>query len=217
MVRTDVVALALEKVRQIDLSPISKILQYENPARWDAATLAATEANYRRLLALILLFPDETPVVNKILDDYWHAHILDTRKYAADCEMIFGHFLHHYPYFGMGDEEDRQRQREGFALTQQLWEESFGFPMIPETKLTLDKVLGSYDPDPKDVSRNRVYAFPQTCKCGQHCDRVIVPDERINPEINPQVNPQINPQIRNPLRPGVIGPAGGGAPRVGPG
>lgn len=209
----DAVTAALDKVRQIDLSPINQLLRYENPERWDDETLATTEANYRRLLALNLLFPGETLVVNKILDDYWHAHILDTRKYAADCELIFGFFLHHYPYFGMNGEDERQRQREGFSLTQQLWEESFGFPMIPQTKLTLDKMLGSYDPEPHSASQNRVYAFPQTCKCGQHCSRTIVPDERINPAINEQINPQQAPQIRNPIVPAkIIGPGGAGVP-----
>lgn len=27
----------------------------------------------------------------------WHAHILFTQKYAADCDRIFGSFLHHFP------------------------------------------------------------------------------------------------------------------------
>jgi hypothetical protein len=192
---------ALETVSQIDLSPINQVLQHENPAFWTDEVIAETEANYRRLLALNVLYPSETLVVNKILDDYWHQHILDTRKYAADCQKIFGFFLHHYPYFGINGEDDRQKNREAFAVTRQLWEETFGFPMVRETKLTLDKVLGTYDPERKHADRNRVYAFPQTCKCGQHCDRTIVPDPRINPQINPQVNPQINPQVRPPLRP----------------
>jgi len=194
---------ALEAVGQIDLSPINRVLQYENPAFWTDAVLADTEANYRRLLALYMLYPGEPIVVNKILDDYWHQHILDTRKYADDCDALFGGLLHHDPYFGIGGEVDRQRNREAFATTQQLWDDVFGRPMFTEIRLTLDKVLGSYDREPRDISKNRVYAFPQACKCGQHCDRTIIPDARINPAINPRINPQINPQIRPPLNPQV--------------
>jgi hypothetical protein len=204
-----VFAEAVSKVDAIDLAPINEVLQHENPAFWTDEQLAATEADYRRLLVLNVLYPSDTLVVNKVLDDYWHQHILDTRKYAEDCQAVFGSMLHHYPYFGIYGTEDRQRQREGFAMTQQLWEETFGFPMIAETNLTLDKVLGSYDPDPRQVDRNRVYAFPQTCKCGQHCNRTIVPDIRINPAINPRVNPQTNPQIRAPLKGPEINQPGG--------
>ncbi|HRW16480.1 MAG: hypothetical protein KDJ78_00195 [Rhodobacteraceae bacterium] len=192
---------ALIRVSQIDLSPVSRVLKYEKPEFWTDEVLAETEASYRNLLVLNLLYPDRDIVVNKILDDYWHQHILDTRKYAEDCEMVFGHFLHHDPYFGISGDEDLQANREAFGATQALWQEVFGTPMIPETSLTLDKVLGSYDQMPRDVGKNRVYAFPQTCKCGQHCNKTIVPETRINPQISPQINPQINPQIRTPFNP----------------
>lgn len=195
------VAAALEKALQIDLSPINKALQYDNPELWTDERAAATEANYRRLLALNILYPSETHVVNKLIDDYWHQHILDTHKYLEDCQTLFGKFLHHDPYFGINGPEDLQRNRDGFAITQQLWEETFGVPMVDETSLTLDKVLGSYDPAGTDERPNGVYAYPQACKSGQHCSRTLIKDTFINPAINPQINPQNNPQIRAPLAP----------------
>ncbi len=93
--------IAMEKVSQIDLDPINRLLKYENSTFWTDAVISDAEANYRRFLAMNLLYPTETIVVNKIIDDYWHQHILDTEKYAADCQIVFGHFLHHYPYFGI--------------------------------------------------------------------------------------------------------------------
>src|SRR5438874_7877286 len=93
---SDAVAAAIEAVERIDLSAINKKLQYEEPALWTDEVIADTEAKYRRFLVLNLLHPSESLVVNKILDDYWHQHILDTRKYAADCQTVFGFFLHHY-------------------------------------------------------------------------------------------------------------------------
>ena len=192
---------AFEKVNKIDLSLINKILQYENPTFWTENVLTETEASYRKFLVLNFLYPSETIVVNKILDDYWHQHILDTEKYADDCQKFFGYFLHHYPYFGINGEEDKQKNREGFASTQQLWEETFNSPMTNTTTLTLDKVLGIYDTNPREVDKNRIYAFPQACKNGQHCPKTIIPDPRIHPLINPKINPQINPQIRAPYMP----------------
>jgi hypothetical protein len=127
---SDAAADALAVVGQIDFSPINAKLQYEKPSFWDDETIVEAEANYRRFLALHLLHPLETLVPNKMLDEYWHQHILDTRKYATDCETIFGTFLHHDPYFGIEGEEDRQQNLEAFAVTQQLWEEAFGVPLL---------------------------------------------------------------------------------------
>lgn len=123
-------ATALAAAGKIDLSPINSKLRFENPSFWSDETIVAAEANYRRFLALHLLHPLATLVPNKILDEYWHQHILDTRKYAADCEEIFGFYLHHDPYFGIESEEDRQLNLEAFAATQQLWEEAFRVPLL---------------------------------------------------------------------------------------
>lgn len=173
---SDAVAAAIAVVNQIDLSPINNKLQYENPSLWTDEMIAETETDYRRFLALNLLYPTETLSVNKMLDEYWHQHILDTQKYADDCEAIFGYFLHHYPYFGIADEEDRRQNLEAFAVTQQLWRDSFGVSMAGKPKLTLDKVLGGYQSELEGITRNIVYAYPKACKNGQHCKRVIVPN-----------------------------------------
>src|SRR5512142_1794169 len=84
------VAGALERVARVDLSRINRKLQYDDPECWTDERLAAAEETYRRFLALNLLYPQETLAVNRVLDDYWHAHILDTEKYARDCDAIFG-------------------------------------------------------------------------------------------------------------------------------
>ena len=94
------VAAALERIGQIDLSKIGKKLHYDDPVYWSYERIAEAEIAYRRFLALNLLYPGETLAVNRIIDEYWHNHILDTLKYAQDCDLIFGSFLHHYPYFG---------------------------------------------------------------------------------------------------------------------
>lgn len=199
----EAITSAMEMVNRIDLSPINRKLQYEDPDRWTDQAIAEAEANYRRFLALNKLHPSESLVVNEILDNYWHQHILDTRKYAADCQKVFGFFLHHYPYFGINGEEDRQRNLEGFAYTQQIWEETFGESLTGHSTLTLDKILGTYQPEPNGRERERVHAFPKGCKSGQHCSKAILPDAQvinpINPAIFPRINPNINPKapIRN--------------------
>ena len=49
-------------------------------------------------------------------------------KYAEDCRMIFGRFLHHFPYFGMRGEQDAKDLRQAFSETRALFEKEFGEP-----------------------------------------------------------------------------------------
>lgn len=188
----DDIAAAIARVKQLDLEPVNVKLRHEDPELWTDDVLSETEQNYRRFLVLNLLHPDLSLSVNKTLDEYWHQHILDTRKYAADCEQVFGYFLHHYPYFGLEDEEERQENLELFALTQRLSAETFGASLVTGApKLDLDKVLGGYQTDgdeDEEISGRRVYMFPQSCKCGQHCQKIVDP-ERFDPRVLPQVEP----------------------------
>jgi hypothetical protein len=38
----------------------------------------------------------------------WHTHILDTELYCVQTAILFGRFLHHFPFFGKRDESDEQ-------------------------------------------------------------------------------------------------------------
>ncbi|EEY91321.1 hypothetical protein Q8G42_00855 [Acinetobacter lwoffii] len=84
------------------------------------------EQEYKRFLALKYFYPKETLVPNKLVDEFWHAHILDTRNYHMDCLKIFGAYLHHYPYFGIHDEVDQQNLKDTFQRTKELYEVWFG-------------------------------------------------------------------------------------------
>ncbi|WP_240702392.1 glycine-rich domain-containing protein [Trinickia terrae] len=76
---------------------------------WTAETLARAEAGYRRFLKLAVKYPHMPVVPSEAVDEFWHAHILDTQRYAADCERIFGAPLHHNPYVGIDGPEDEAR------------------------------------------------------------------------------------------------------------
>jgi hypothetical protein len=172
------VAAALERVSHLDFKKINRKLQYDNPKYWTDDRLAQVEEAYRRFLALNLLYPSETLVVNTVLDEYWHNHIVDTKKYSEDCEVVFGSILHHYPYFGLPGEDDEGENVPAFAVTERLWEEAFGSTLVGDTsarrvsRLTLDRVLSGIEraDDGPD-------AGPKGCKNGQHCSKVIAPLE----------------------------------------
>lgn len=168
------VAAAVAVVDRVDLSPINRKLRHDDPETWTDETLADAEQKYRRFLVLNLLHPHTTLSVDQALDDYWHQHILDTRKYAADCALVFGYFLHHDPYFGLDEQSDEWLENIAlFAATQDLYEQAFGVPYSTRRRLTIDKVVGG--PASSDDPR-RVYSFPQNCKSGQHCQKIIEPE-----------------------------------------
>jgi hypothetical protein len=60
------------------------------------------------------------------VDDFWHGHILDTRRYFNDCQVIFGQYLHHFPYFGMRGQDDRASLEEAFINLQRVYKAEFG-------------------------------------------------------------------------------------------
>ena len=50
-------------------------------------------------------------------------------KYAEDCEMLFGRFIHHFPYFGKRGKVDKNNLYTAFAETQKLFQQHFGIDL----------------------------------------------------------------------------------------
>jgi len=92
---------------------------------WSKSLCDEAEREYKRFLALKRTYPEKDIVPNKIVDAFWHQHILDTEKYANDCEDIFGHFVHHYPYFGMNGKQDAQNLVDAFRESVELYQRHF--------------------------------------------------------------------------------------------
>jgi len=88
--------------------------------------LALLEKWYKRFLYLTMRHPGKQIVIPEVLDVFWHHHILDTRKYADDCEKVFGQFLHHFPYFGLRGEEDRQALTNAYRDTLEIMRREWG-------------------------------------------------------------------------------------------
>jgi len=95
------------------------------------------EQEYRKFLALQLLYPGADIVPCEIVDEMWHRHILDTAAYREDCDAIFGQFLDHFPYFGMRGEADAQALNDAYVETLERYLATFGEPP-PETWISSD-------------------------------------------------------------------------------
>jgi hypothetical protein len=114
-------------IAALDLDPIKvKLMHEESGEGWSRGYADAVEFEYRRFLYLAKKFPNEQAAPLLDVDVFWHYHILDTMKYAADCEQIFGYFLHHFPYSGQRAEDDEAVHQRIGARMQELYETTFG-------------------------------------------------------------------------------------------
>lgn len=103
------------KVKGVDLTNAkAKMLSKKGMFwRWNN-NIDEIETEYRQFLYLLGKFPGEMFVPwTQNLDDLWHEHILDTSKYAADCDSLFGRFIHHNPHLVKGNSE----QVDGYRNT----------------------------------------------------------------------------------------------------
>lgn len=113
----------------LDLSNVrKKLADAEEGPGLSADRIDLMEAEYRKFLALQLMYPGTDIVPCEIVDEMWHRHILDTAAYREDCDAIFGQFLDHFPYFGMRGEADAQALNDAYADTLRRYEDSFGKP-----------------------------------------------------------------------------------------
>lgn len=114
-------------VESLDLGPIMyKCVHGDDGPKWSVAQVRVVQLWYRRFLYLNLKYSTAVIVPNKIIDQFWHQHILDTRKYADDCQLVFGNFLHHFPYFGIRNTEDAKNLERSFSETKDLFLSEFG-------------------------------------------------------------------------------------------
>ncbi|OGB26666.1 MAG: hypothetical protein A3I66_03750 [Burkholderiales bacterium RIFCSPLOWO2_02_FULL_57_36] len=93
---------------------------------WTCRQADQNELEYRRFLVLLAKYPGQSLAPPTEVDKFWHGHILDTMKYAEDCDNVFGCFMHHFPYFGMHGEEDAANLVSAFMNMQRLHDREFG-------------------------------------------------------------------------------------------
>jgi hypothetical protein len=121
----------LAAIAALDLEPIKfKVTCAEDGYGWTPEYADQVEVAYKRYLTLVAKYPDYTLAPTRDIDQFWHAHILDTRKYAEDCAEVFGFFLHHFPYLGLRGEDDAKAQDAASDAMHRLYAHEFGEPLV---------------------------------------------------------------------------------------
>jgi hypothetical protein len=114
-------------IEALDLDPIKfKLMDKKEGHGWTREQADHYELEYKRFLTLLAKYPGELIAPSTEVDKFWHGHILDTLKYAEDCHQVFGHFLHHFPYFGMRGPEDAANLAAAAENMKRLYEKEFG-------------------------------------------------------------------------------------------
>jgi len=117
----------IEAIGALDLAPIKfKLMDPQEGQGWTRELAERMELEYKRYLTLVAKYPLETIAPDQDVDKFWHAHILDTRKYFEDCERVFGGYLHHFPYFGMRGAEDAAALARAGERARELYAVEFG-------------------------------------------------------------------------------------------
>lgn len=115
-----------DRIDALNFTVVRRSLCYAEPKKWTESLLGEVEYRYRNFLRLRALYV-RTPIIpSKLVDAFWHSHILDTVAYAKDCDDVFGRYLHHDPMYGVGSESAQKKLASAFKETCQLYRLHFG-------------------------------------------------------------------------------------------
>lgn len=131
---------ATQYILAMDFSPI--INKLINHMGWSKSHALEICTMYRRFLILHKKYGQEhTLPPSEDIDEFWHMHILDTKRYRADCHKIFGYYLDHYPYLGIDESSNFKDLERAFNKTQELYAHEFGGDPISEVRGTWAKII----------------------------------------------------------------------------
>lgn len=154
-------------IANLDLEMVKmKLMDTEEGLGWTAEQCEIAEVEYKRFLHLNKKFPDFAIVPHKTMDLMWHQHILDTRAYISDCDKVFGEYFHHFPYFGIRSEDDKQDLTNAFDETQNIYANEFGDEMIPQAQSACKSGCNSSG---KCKTRKEIVLEDTASKCTRNC------------------------------------------------
>src|SRR5688572_25492756 len=116
-------------IEALDLESVKlRMMDAELGEGWTRPYADSIEAGYKTYLTMLVKYPDDAEdiLLSEDVDEFWHTHILQTIKYAADCENVFGNFLHHTPHVGEVTPADLEKREALAEKTRRLYEQEFG-------------------------------------------------------------------------------------------
>lgn len=116
-------------IQALDLEAVKlRVMDTELGEGWNREHADSIELAYKNYLTMLVKYPDDAEdiLLSEDVDEFWHTHILQTRKYTEDCQKMFGNFLHHEPHVGEVTATDLEKRVLQAERTRQLYEYEFG-------------------------------------------------------------------------------------------
>jgi hypothetical protein len=116
-------------IHALDLESVKlRAMDTELGEGWSREYADSIEAAYKTYLTMLVKYPDDAEdiLLSNDVDEFWHTHILQTTKYAEDCQKAFGNFLHHEPHVGERTAADLEKRVVLAEKTRRLYEREFG-------------------------------------------------------------------------------------------
>ena len=115
-------------IQALDLESVkSRVMDTELGEGWSREYADSIATAYKTYLTMLVKYPEDAEdiLLSKDVDEFWHTHILQTRKYWQDCQKTFGNFLHHEPHVGERTPADHAKRVELAEKTRRLYEQEF--------------------------------------------------------------------------------------------
>jgi len=119
----------ISAIQALDLESVKvRAMDIELGEGWSREYADSIEAAYKNYLTMLVKYPDDAEdiLLSEDVDEFWHTHILQTRKYTEDCQHVFGNFLHHEPHVGEVTAADLRKRTALAEKTRHLYQQEFG-------------------------------------------------------------------------------------------
>ena len=116
-------------IQALDLEAVKlRVMDTELGEGWNREYADSIEVAYKNYLTMLVKYQDhaEDILLSEDVDEFWHTHILQTIKYAEDCQTTFGNFLHHEPHVGERTAADLEHRAILAEKTRGLYAREFG-------------------------------------------------------------------------------------------
>lgn len=119
----------ISAIQALDLESVKlRVMDAEVGEGWTREYADSVESAYKNYLTMVVKYQEDAEDIlpNKDVDEFWHTHILQTMKYADDCQNVFGTYLHHNPHIGERTPAVLEKRAALAEKTRQLYEREFG-------------------------------------------------------------------------------------------
>lgn len=118
----------LRTLNSLDFGPlVYKLMHAEDRPGLTLEQALDAVQKYKGFLFLYAMNPEQSLSPSRYIDYVWHAHILDTELYVTHTLALFGHYLHHFPFFGTRGELDQKQLLSAAEFTRGRAAKEFGW------------------------------------------------------------------------------------------